>query len=334
MHPIASCPSCARSLGRFEADGRFQGVCSTCRIDLAGFWGRLSHWHSEGEPLFYLTPNLPKLFRRRYEFRITTPGREVQLLKFTTPGLVDQVPVQAGNRVSVLYASRGGRMERLLGIDNHSLGKRFRPLTPIPSVPHLWRMKGGMSAAIGVGALLGGIDLGVISAGAIAMALMARFSHGAELSVPALRGDRPDEARLLQELKLVQHKGEMGDRITLLRQEIQEHKALIKQLQALRAKMLAYNATLYAGRVSRLESAIRLIQQRLEHNHQLIQEYHQTLEMLDIELEAATLADRLPDADGFTHHLLQRVEELRAIEAQNQAAWQQIQAMPEVQRLQ
>lgn len=334
MHPIASCPRCARSLGRFESDGGFRATCTACRLSLEGFWGRLSHWHSAGEPLFYLSPSLPKLFRRRYEFRITTPGRDLKQLTFTTPGLADQVPVQAGNRVSVLYTSREGRMERLMAIHNHSLGKSFRPAQTIPSVGSVWRTRGGVSAALGVGALFGGVDLGLIAAGAIAFSLSTRFTHVAHLSVPELRRDRPDEARLLAELRLVQQRGELGDRITQLRQENQEHKELIKRLQALRGKMLTYNPTLYAPRVSRLETAVRLLQQRIDHNRHLVQEYHQTIEMLDIELEAASLVDRLPDADGFTHHLLQRVEELRAIESQNQATLAQIQAIPEVQRLQ
>jgi len=334
MNPLASCPSCARSLGRFEANGYFRATCSTCRLQMEGFWGRVAHWQSKGEPVFYLAPALPKLFRRRYQIRITTPGRELKQLQFTSPGLDDQMPTRTGDRISILYTGQRGQMDKLLSVHNHSLGKTYRPAFPVASRSHIWKTRGGVSAAIGLGALAGGIDLGVVSLGAIALAVGSRMTHAAELTVPELQRDRPHEARLLAELKLVQQKGDLEHHIEALRQEIQDHKDLIKRLQELRRKMMAYNPSLYAPRVARIESAIGLIKQRIDHTQRLIAEYRETIEMLEIELEAAALADRLPDADDFTRHVLQRVEELKAIEAQNKATWDEIQAVPEVGRLQ
>ncbi|MBE9098952.1 hypothetical protein [Vacuolonema iberomarrocanum] len=333
MNPLASCPSCARSLGRFEANGYFRATCSNCRLRMEGFWGRVTHWQSKGEPVFYLAPNLPKLFRRRYQLRITTPGRELKQLQFTSPGLDDQLPTRTGDRLSIIYAGQRGTLEKLLSVRNHSLGRAYCPASPISSRSHLLKTRGGVSAAIGLGALFGGINPGVVSLGAAALAVGSRMTHAAELTVPELRGDRPHEARLLAELKLVQQKGDMEYRIEALRQEIQDHKDLTKRLQELRRKMMAYNPTLYAPRVARIESAVRLIKQRIDHTQRLIEEYRETIQMLDIELEASALADRLPDGDDFTRHVLERVEELKALEEKNKAGWDAIQAVPEVRRL-
>ncbi|MBD1912128.1 MULTISPECIES: hypothetical protein [unclassified Leptolyngbya] len=333
MNPIASCPGCARSLGRFEADGRFRATCFNCRLKVEGFWGRLSHWHSKGEPLLYLHPQLPKLFRRRYEFRIATPGRELKLLKFTTPGLVDQVPARPGDRIGILYSGSADHLEKLMAIQNYSLGQTFRPSAAIPSTAHLWKVRGGMSAALGISALIGGVNLGIITAAAVAISLLSRIDSAAELSSPPLRRDRPDEVRLMAELKLVQQKADLQYHSEVLKQEIQEHRELIKRFQTLRSKMMAHNASLYAPRVSRLEGAIQLLKQRINHTQQLIEGYQQTTQMLDIELEAASLADRLPNADDFTRQVLKRVEELRAIEAEQQAAWQRVQSRSDFYRL-
>jgi len=333
MNPIASCPSCARSLGRFEADGHVRATCTACRLQLEGFWGRLSHWQSRGEPVLYLHPRLPKLFRRQYEFRITTPGRELKLLKFSTPGLVDQVPVRAGDRIAILYSGTEGQMDKLMAIQNYSLGHTFLPSAAIPSAAHLWKVRGGLGTILGVSALMGGVDLGMIAVGAIALSLFSRISQAAELTTPPLRRDRPDEVRLMGELQLVQQKADLSQHVEVLRQEIQEHRDLIKRFQALRSKMMAYNASLYANRVGRLERVMHLLRERIDHTQSLIQEYQQTIQMLEIELEAASLADRLPDADDFTQQVLRRVEELRAIEAENQAAWQRIQISSDLQRL-
>jgi len=333
MNPIASCPSCSRSLGRFEADGCFRATCSNCRLHLEGFWGRLSHWQSKGEPLFYLHPRLPKLFRRTYEFRITTPGRELKLLTFSTPGLDDPVPVRAGDRIAVLYSGTTGHLDKLMAIQNYSLGRTFLPPSAISSAGYLWKVRGGMTAALGISALIGGVDLGLVAAGAIAVSVLSRLSPGAKLSAPALRGDRPDEVRLMAELKLVQQKADLTQHVEVLRQEIQDHRELIKRFQALRSKMMAYNPTLYGSRVGRVERATQLLRQRIEHTQKLMEEYSQTIQMLEIELETASLADRLPDADDFTCRVLERVEELRAIEARNLATWQHIQTNSDFQRL-
>ncbi|MGG6293066.1 hypothetical protein ACQ4M4_01475 [Leptolyngbya sp. AN02str] len=332
MPPLVSCPTCARSLGRFTADGLFQASCPSCNAKYEGIFGRLSHHMAKREPLLYLSEQLPKYYRRRYELRIATPGRQLKQLSFSTPNDQAIVPVRQGDRIAVIYSTKGHALDRLLAIHNHSLGKLYQLPQPIAGKRSLWQT-GGLSAAIAVGALFGGVDLGLVALGSMAIALSSRMTHIAELTTPPFDSDRPEEARLLSELKLVQQKAALHQRIEELRQESEEQHHLIRQLQALRNKMMRFNASLYASRVNSIETATRLLHQRIDHNHKLSEQYLQAIGMIDIELDASNLGEQLPDVDDFTNRIFERLDELKAIEAQNQDFWYQLQAHAEVRRL-
>lgn len=340
MTPLVNCPTCDRSLGRVQADGTLRALCPSCRTTYGAFFGRLSRWSSRLEPLFYLNASLPSVTRRRYEFRVTTPGRSIQQLTFTLPGKLDRVPVYPGDRISVLYTTGNGgsrdavyRLDKLMAIYNHSRSHFYRFPVPIPSRRHLTETQGSMSTALGLGAFFGGIHVGLISLGALSLLFSARLTDVAQLKTPELQLSNREDARLLEEIKLSNQKLSLEQRITQLRQDIQEAKDLVQQLQALRSKMFAFNPQLYATRVSNLETAIRLLKQRAVHDHRLIEEYRQTIQMIEIELEAYTLAEHLPDIDDFIRQIYQRLEELKSLEAENQNIRLQLAAHEELRRL-
>lgn len=327
------CPTCSRSLGKLSAEGILKAGCSSCRISYEAIYGKLSHWFSKGEPVIYLGERLPKLFRRRYELRIATPGRQLKLLKLTTLGLEDRLPLRPGDRVSILYSTRGGGMDKLVAIYNHSRGKNYYPKTPIPSEQYLLKTRGSVSVAVFLGALFGGISPVMVSLGAIAMLLYANVIDAAELSDPELRTQNREEARLLNEIKLANQKSHLAERIHELHQEIYDQQGLIKKLQSLRGKMLSFNSGLYATRVGNIETAVRLLRQRIDHSHRLIDEYTQTMRMIEIELEASVLVEQLPNAEDFTAQIFSRLDELKAIEAENFNLQQRVEANEEVRRL-
>lgn len=332
MTPSLSCPSCNRFLGRILHDGTLKVACPGCRTEYHAVYGRLSQWQTEVQPLFYLGAGLPSRFRRRYEFRITTPGRSLKLLKFSVPGQADSVPVRPGDRLSILYSPRGDRMDKLVAIYNHTVGRVYRPPFPIPTGNHLLQTRGTVSGVIAAGAILGGVPLGAVSVGALGLLFYTRMVDSAELSTPDLRLENPAEARLMGEIQLVRQKQNLQQRIDELRQDGEKGRSLFKRLQQFRSKLLAVSLTVYATRVANLETAIRLLQQRLDHEQRLIDEYTQTLQMIEIELEAATFSEQLP-MDDLTHQIFQRIDELKALETENQEFQLQLEANEEVRRL-
>lgn len=333
MTPTLHCPCCDRSLGRIHPNGNSQVDCSTCGKTFGVIYGKVSGWQSQGETVFYLSPKLPRLHKRRYEFRITTPGRSLKVLKFSLPYREDRIPVHPGDRISVLYSTWNQGLKKLIAVNNHTRGQRYPLTSPIPSWGY-WLATRGIVAAITLFAALSGSGSGLAPwMGAIVFLTYAKLVHVAELSTPELDQRNPVEARLMDERQLLLQKQSLSQRSEELSQEIRNHEELIQRLRSLRKKMLAFNSTLYETRVGRLESAIRLMQQRIQQNRLLTDQYAQTAQMIEIELETTYLTDQLPEVEDFSHTIWQRLQELRAIEDHNRHLQFQLEANDEVRRL-
>jgi len=334
MFPAVRCPSCSKSLGQINADGQLQIDCSTCRRSYGVVYGKLSGRSSRWEAILYLTTKLPSFYKRRYEFRITTPGRDLKVLKFSTLGRTDRVPVRLGDRISLLYAMRGSMMQKLISVNNHTIGKTYRLPRPIPSSGAVFRALGTISVGMFFYVLFTGYGFWLTTGlGAIAFLVATRVMDNAELTTPALQPHDRQEAQLIEERKLLGQKLLLEERVEALRQEGLENQSLIKQLQALKEKMRRFNPQLYATRIQRLDRAVALLQQRTQHDRYLLEQYDQTSRMIEIELETAYLADQLPDAHDFTGAILSKIAELQAIEDRNRQLRLELEANEEVRRL-
>jgi hypothetical protein len=288
--------------------------------------------------MLYLSPSLPKIYKRRYEFRITTPSRHLKVLKFSLPGEEDRVPARPGDRISVLYSGQGNVIRKLFAIHNHTNGRSYQPPKPIPSPRHLVATR-GMVASAALGAVVfGGLEVlalpGIV--GALALYAWSHWTDRAELSTPALHPDNALESRLLGEQHLAQQHQQLASRVDELHQEDMTNRDLIRRLRSLREKMLKVDASLYGTRVGQIEKAIRLLQMRLQHNDQLVGRYAEAMNLIDIELETASLADQLPNGYDFNDlngDLFTKLEELKTIEARNRDLRLQLEANEEVRRL-
>jgi ubiquinone biosynthesis protein UbiJ len=333
MTPTVHCPCCDRSLGKIHPDGNFQIDCPACSKTFGVVYGKVSGWQSQGETVFYLSPKLPRLHKRRYEFRITTPGRSLKILKFSLPFREDHIPVYPGDRISVLYSVWNQGLKKLIAVNNHTRGQRYPLASPLPSRGY-WLATQGVVAAIALFAILSSNISGFAPwMGAIVLLSYAKLVHVAELSTPELDRRNPAEARLLDERDLLLQKCALAQRVEEVGQETRSHEELIQRLRSLRKKMLTFNSTLYETRVGQIESAIRLLQRRIQQNHLLTEQYAQTTQMIEIELETAYLTEQLPEIEDFSHTIGQRLQELRAIEEHNRRLQFQLEANDEVRRL-
>jgi hypothetical protein len=335
MQTSLHCPSCRRSLGRVQLEQVEQLICVRCRRDYGILHGKLSGWQSQRQTLFYLNDRLPKVYKRRYELRITTSTRHLKVLTFSLPGASDRVPARPGDRLSILYTGRGNAIRKLFAIHNHTNGRSYNLPKPIPSRQNMLLTRGMFGGAVLGAAIVGGLELvalpGIV--GAIALYAWSHWRDVAELTTPALHPDNPLESRLLGEQHLAQQHQQLARRVDELQQEDMTHRDLMKRLRSLREKMLKVDASLYATRIGQIEKGIRLLQLRLQHNDQLVERYAEAMNLIDIELETASLADHLPDGYDFHDDLFTKLEELKAIEARNQDLRWQLEANEEVRRL-
>lgn len=334
MFPSVRCPSCSRSLGQINADGQLHIDCPACRRSYGVVYGKVSGRASRWEAILYLTAKLPSVYKRRYELRITTPGRDLKVLKFSTLGRGDRVPVRLGDRISLLYAMRGSMMKKLISVSNHTVGKTYSMPRPIPTTGTTFRALATLSVALFFCVLISGYGFWLTTTlGAIAFLVATRVMDTAELTTPQLQPHDRQEARLIEERNLLGQKLLIQERVEALRQEGQENQSLIKQLRSLQEKMRRFDSHIYAARIQRIDRAIVLLHQRTQHDRDLVTQYEQTSHMIEIELETAYLADQLPDAHDFTGAILSRIAELKSIEERNREFRQEIEANEEVRRL-
>jgi uncharacterized membrane protein len=324
------CPSCSRPIGTLRLLDQ-QVICPHCRSEFGVLYGKLSKRSSISETLLYLTSKLPRFYKRHYTLKITTPDRHLKQVQFSIPGEIDQVPVHSGDLVSVLYTMRGYVMQHLVAITNHTTGKHYLPLSPITSSSQLVVPVGTAIAAVLIAAYLSGVNL--LLAGTVSIVgtlVYLKLGHTAQISSPALKTQGKEGLRLLGEQRLWQQKRKIEQRVRDIEHDSKANQLLISQLAALKQKMTDLDARLYSARIFRTTSAMKLIEQQTVNNRRLIREYHHALKMIDIEIDTSWIADQLPDGDDFIHKIIRKLEELKAIEEQNQSLKFQLAAYDEL----
>ncbi|UBF26788.1 hypothetical protein K9N68_01990 [Kovacikia minuta CCNUW1] len=139
-----------------------------------------------------------------------------------------------------------------------------------------------------------------------------------------------DGNRLLSDRRLLVQKSRIDRRIEELNHECKTNQVLIDQLESLKQKMTEVDPHLYSVRVYRSTSAIKLLKQQITNTYRLIREYRHAQKMIDIEVETSWVADQLPDEGNFTRAIVSKLEELKAIEEQNQSLKLQLAAYKEI----
>lgn len=289
-------------------------TCASCRRQYKILYGKLSRRVSMHEAVLYFNARLPHLYKRHYAFEITTPDRELKRLQFSTAGKEDQVPVRQGDRVSVLYTVR-----KLIAVVNHTTGRSHVLSNPVPSATYQVALLGTAAIALLLGAFSLGINpflTAVVSA--LSFVVYLKLTPAASLT-SSFSQSLDIGSQVMADQRLLRYQQQLEQRIEDLAQERQAHQNLIDQIEALKRKMTRVDPHLYRARIYRINSAIGILQRQIDNNQQLTQEYGRTLRMIEIEVETSWIADQLPDPDDFTRTILHRLQELKAIEQQNQA---------------
>lgn len=324
------CPACSRPIAHAHRTEELL-TCSSCGSQFGVVHGKLSKRASIYETLLYLTAQLPRFYKRHYTLQITTPDRTLRQLQFSIPGKLDQVPVHSGDIVSVLYTMRGYMMQKLVAIMNHTTGKSYVLPTPIPSPNHLTPML----ITAGTGLMLGAYWLGAsvfLAATVTAIGILAyvKVTNTAQFSNPPLHLQGQEGTRLLADQQMIHQHRKIDQRIGEIEHETQANRMLLGQLENLKQKMSRLDDRLYSARIYRIHSAMNLLEQQITNNHRLIREYRHTMKMIDIEVETSWIADQLPEGDTFLRTIIRKLEELRAIEDQNQSIKLQLAAYDEM----
>lgn len=324
------CPRCSRPIADLNSTAPHV-TCAACRRRYGVVHGKLSKHSSIKETLLFLSTSLPSFYKRHYTLQITTPDRNLKQLQFSIPGKTDPIPVQYGDMVTVLYTMQGYLMKKLVAVTNHTTGKRYVLPKPVPSASYLRMTVSTAVIALLVGSFLSGTN---VFLAAIVTALSAvaylKLTSSAQLTSPSLETYGHEAKRLVGDQRLLAQKSKIDHRLDEIKHECQSNEGLIDRLEDLKQKMVEVDRSLYAPRIFRATSAVTILKQQITNNHRLMREYRRALQMIEIEVETSWIADQLPDASNFTRAIMQKLEELKAIEDQNQFLKLQLAAYEEV----
>jgi len=294
-------------------------------------YGKLSKRSSIVEALLYLTSQLPSFYKRHYTFQITTADRTLKCLQFSVPGKSDVIPIHRGDVVSVLYTMQGYLMKQLVAIANHTTGKSYVLPNPVPSAnQHFITLITIVTGFVLVSFLNGGNVFFTSIFSAIGVLAYIKLTNNAQLSSPTLNATHAEGIRLIADQRLLAQQRKLEQRVTELTHEYQSNQVLIEQINALKQKMTQVDQAVYSARIYRATTAVDILNQQIANNQRLIREYQHMLKMIEIEIDTSWIADQLPDAENFSRRILERLEELKEIEEQNQSLKLQLAAYEEV----
>ncbi|XGV95652.1 MAG: hypothetical protein ACAF41_23280 [Leptolyngbya sp. BL-A-14] len=325
------CPTCARPIADLNNTAP-QVTCASCQHRYGVLHGKLSKHSSISEPLLFLSDKLPSFHKRHYTLQITTPDRTLKQLQFSIPGKADPLSVHYGDVVSVLYTMQGYLMKKLVAVTNHTTGKRYVLPKPIPSTTHQTLALTTVVLGLLVGSfLLQGVNVFLVSiVTTLGVLAYLKVTNSAQLTTPSLDMHGREGTRLVGDQRLMSQKLKIEHRIDEINHECKSNQGLIDRLEDLKRKMVDVDQQLYAPRIFRTTGAVTILKQQITNSQRLVREYRRALQMIEIEMETSWIADQLPDASNFTRAIMQKLEELKAIEDQNQFLKLQLAAYEEV----
>lgn len=326
------CPSCTKPIADLQRHTMpTQVTCRSCSQQYGVVYGKLSKRSSIAEALLYLTSQLPSFYKRHYTFQITTADRTLKCLQFSVPGKNDVIPIHRGDVVSVLYTMQGYLMKQLVAIANHTTGKSYVLPNPVPSAnQHFITLITIVTGLVLLSFLNGGNVFFTSILSAIGVLAYIKLTNNAQLSSPALNATHAEGIRLIADQRLLAQQRKLEQRVTELKHEGQSSQVLIEQINALKQKMTQVDQAIYSARIYRATTAVDILNQQIGNNQRLVREYQHMLKMIEIEIDTSWIADQLPDAENFTRRILERLDELKEIEEQNQSLKLQLAAYEEV----
>ncbi|PSB28153.1 hypothetical protein [Stenomitos frigidus] len=324
------CPTCSRPIADLN-NASPQVTCGACQHRYGIVHGKLSKHSSISEPLLFLSHHLPSLHKRHYTLQITTPDRNLKQLQFSIPGKADPLPVHYGDVVSVLYTMQGYLMKKLVAVNNHTTGKRYVLPKPVPSTIELTLTLSSIVLGLLVASFFSGVNVFLVSVvTALGVLAYLKVTNSAQLTSPSLAMHGREGTRLAGDQRLLAQKLKIEQRLDEINHECKSNQGLIDRLEDLKQKMVTVDQQLYAPRIFRTTGAVTILKQQITNNQRLVREYRRALQMIEIEMETSWIADQLPDASNFTRAIMQKLEELKAIEEQNQFLKLQLTAYEEV----
>jgi hypothetical protein len=282
-------------------------------MEVASFGSQLESWH---QSKYRKQPEYRRVYQLRlYSLDSTHPDNILQALEFSTLGREEKISAVPGDRMLLLYLMQGKVLKDLLWLKNSSTGKTCllgKPGTKARSLA-LNVSKLVLAVSVPFCILNPTTDKLLLAAAAPTAAGVGTY---ATMRQRLKERDRQELGRLTSEQQLLLQKYDLEQQTTTLQQELKTNKRLIRRLENLRQEMLDTKQELYSRQIEIVSKGINTLSQQINLSEELLSGYNQIIKMISIEYETSRIAQVLPE--DLSEKILQKLEELKIIEARKQ----------------
>jgi len=319
-----NCPTCYKTIGELPKSGTLLVLCADCHFKYEVLRGRLI----ERTSVRVGGPNNDPI--RRYVFRLDVPNRDAASVKFARQGPEEVLQARPGDDVVIVHTMRGSRREEVLAAHNLTTGESFAINAPgrrSKTTADTW--------GVAVGILLGGGMLLIVPL--FPAALFGLFAAIGTSYVLAQRlrpvhDVQPDEQVFLERKQSwLSEKLRLQEARARIDGDIADRQRARQCLVDLQHKMLEVGLDAYKPRLHSIDVALAVLDKQTALDLSLRDGYDRSIKMIEIEQDASAAEDIFPD--DLTPIVLEKLDELKALEEQQAELARELETNVEIEQL-
>lgn len=319
-----NCPRCYKTIGELPKSGTLVALCADCHFKYEVLRGRLIERTSTrlGGP-----SNDPN---RHYRFRVDAPNREAGSVEFERRGTEEVLQARPGDDVVIVHTMRGRRREEALAVHNLTTGDSLAINAPgrrSRATAEAW--------GVAVGVLLGGGMLIVVPLFPAALfglfaAIGTAFVLGQRLR-PVHDVQPGEQVFLERKQNWLSEKLRLQEARARIDGDIADRQRARQCLVDLQHKMLEVGLDAYKPRLHSIDVALAVLDKQTALDLALRDGYDRSIKMIEIEQDASAAEEIFPD--DLTPLVLEKLDELKALEEQQAELARELEANVEIEQL-
>jgi len=319
-----NCPKCYKTIAELPKSGSVIAMCSDCRFKYEVVRGKLLERSTSRASGQRDNPT------RHYHLKLEVQSGRAEVTEFDYRGLEEVVHAQRADDMAVVYSMRGARREELLAIHNLTTGESHGLGRPGQKSSTYAAAFGFAAGAIVFGVLVGPypflLALGVAGATWAGLAKLLRMFLAPVHKLPADQRSSLERTHtwLAEKLRLVEAR-------TRVVGDIADRQRVRQRLIDLRRKMLEVGLDAYRARLASIDVALAALDRQMTLDLSLRDGYDRSIKMIEIEQEASTADELFPE--DLTPVVIDKLEELKALEAQQKDLARELEANAEIEQL-
>ena len=320
-----NCPKCYKTIAELPESGELIALCSNCRFKFQVVRGKVIERSSKQQPGRKSSPI------RHYVFRIELPHRRTEVTEFDQTGTDEGIQARRGDDVAVVYSMRDTKREELLAVHNLTTGDSHAIGTPGQKASSTANTLGFMAGAA-VGAICFAASIPFFFSAVLAGGTWAGAVYLLRQRLAPVHLLEPEAQALLERKhSWLSEKLRLEEARARVVGDIADRERLRQRLVDLRRKMLEVGLDAYKTRLASIDVALAALDRQMTLDLSLREGYDRSIKMIEIEQETSTANEVFPD--DLTPLVLEKLDELKALEAKQADLARELEANVEIEQL-